>query len=290
MTGIYWIASYPKSGNTWVRLFLAALIQDRDVDLVEMDGTSTIASSRNLLERFLDISMADLAPDEAANLRPITYRAIAKTVMFNPFVLKVHDRFGTVPSGDLLFPPEATAGCIYLIRDPRDVCLSLAAHDGRSVDLVIDRLGNHETATGNDRKTGKSQVPEHRGTWSDHVESWLAAPMPRLTMRYEEIIANPCAALGAIARFCGLTVSDQAIAIAVQRTEFSRLAKQEEQSGFSERPDGMERFFRSGQVEQWRDALTNAQIARIERDHGRLMQRLGYRLSGLTDSSVGASE
>ena len=278
MTGIFWLASYPKSGNTWVRLFLEALRNDKDVDLVEMDGASAIASSRTLLGRFLDIDLADLSPDEVTDLRPLAYRAMARTIAVAPFIVKVHDQFGATPSGDVLFPPEAAGGCIHLVRDPRDVCLSLAAHDGISLDLAIRRMGDRDLATSRDSRRGRQQVREYRGAWSDHCASWLAAPMPRLTVRYEDMVAEPRTAMGAIARFCGLDLGEAAVAMAVERTEFNRLAAREAETGFRERLDHMPRFFRSGRTQQWREALTAEQIEQVERDHGGMMRRLGYDL------------
>ncbi len=272
--GIIWLASYPKSGNTWARLFLAALRGEDEVDLERMKGTFFIASSRAMIERHIDLNLADLTCEEAAALRPLAYRAMA-AMPGGPLFLKVHDSRGDTRSGAPLFPPEATFGCVHLVRDPRDVCLSFAAHSSYSIDRIIATMGNPDSAT---EAASKTQVREHRGTWSSHGESWLAAPFPRLTVRYEDMLADPIRHLGAVARFCGIEASPEAVARAAAATDFATLAAKEDVSGFRERPEGMARFFRAGKAGQWRDALTLEQIARIERDHGALMVRLGYAL------------
>ena len=272
MAGIIWIASYPKSGNTWVRLFLAALASGRDVDLARMEGASSIASSRSLIEHHVDLTIADLARDEVADLRPATYRAIARTARETLF-LKAHDCFGRTPAGEALFPPEATRGVIHLVRDPRDVCLSLAPHVGVSTDRAIALMGREAHTTG---KATRMQVAEVWGSWSDHARSWMEAEVPRLTLRYEDMVADPLAQLGSIAAFCGLAADDAAIEAAVRATDFAQLAAKEAESGFRERPKGMARFFRSGRAGQWREALDGDQIRRIEDEHGAMMQRLGY--------------
>jgi hypothetical protein len=274
MNGIVWLASYPKSGNTWVRLFLSALRTGNEVDLERIEGTAGIANGRALLERHLDLNLADLSWEETAELRPVAYRAIAK-MPSGPVIMKVHDSHGTTPAGVPLFPAEATSGCVHLVRDPRDVCLSLAAHNGVSIDKAIASLGNPKAAT---EATNMTQVMEHRGSWSSHGESWLAAPFRRMTVRYEDMVAEPVVHLDAIARFCGIEAAPEAMARAVAAAEFSKLAAQEAAAGFRERPKNMARFFRAGKAEQWRDVLAPEQIERIEQDHGALMRRLGYAL------------
>lgn len=278
--GLILLASYPKSGNTWVRLFLASLEQDRDIDLSVMDETSSGATSRGLLQMLLGIDLAELSADEVEELRPLAYCELARRGGGRPVLLKVHDGYRATPSGAALFPPRAVAGCVHLVRDPRDICLSLAAHCAVDADRAIAYLASPDYGSSRRLDVGRAQVREIRGSWSGHGGSWLAAPLPRLTLRYEDMVADPLTSLGRIAAFCGLEASPEAVARAVERSSFARLAARESISGFRERPAGMERFFRSGRVQQWRQDLTRAQVARIERDHGALMARLGYELSG----------
>ncbi len=75
MSGIYWLASYPKSGNTWLRSFLSNLQQDGDApaDINEL-ATGTIASARDWLDEALGFDSADLSADEIDRLRPAVYR------------------------------------------------------------------------------------------------------------------------------------------------------------------------------------------------------------------------
>jgi hypothetical protein len=271
---IIWLASYPKSGNTWVRLFLAALRNGAEADLASMQGTFLMASDRVMIERLLDIDLADLSWEETAELRPLAYRALAK-MPGGPLIIKTHDMHATTPSGATLFPAEATLGCVHLVRDPRDVCLSLAAHSDVAVDVAIARMGKSDHATA---KANDTHVRELRGSWTTHGDCWLAAPFRRLTLRYEDMIADSLTHLGAIARFCGFEATPEAIARAAAATEFSRLAAKENESGFRERLSMTARFFRSGKAGQWRDVLTQVQVARIERDHGVMMRRFGYAL------------
>ena len=280
---IVWLASYPKSGNTWVRLFLAVLHSGVEVDLARMNGTFFMASNRLLLESQLDVGLADLSWEETAELRPLAYRAMTLGTGA-PLIVKAHDVHGTTPSGAPLFPPEATLGCVHLVRDPRDVCISYAAHMDVSIDVAISAMGDPNLASGN---SSKAQIRELRGSWTSHGESWLAAPFRRLTLRYEDLVADPSAQLETIARFCGFEATAEEVARALAATEFSRLAAREAATGFRERISRNGRFFREGKVGQWRYILTDAQIARIEQNHGGLMRRFGYALA--TEPSLNRS-
>lgn len=271
-TGIVWLASYPKSGNTWVRLFLAALT--REPDLATMAGTGRGATARSLLQRALDISLDGLSPAEIQSLRPLAYRHLAARNTGTPLVLKAHDRYRDTPTGEPLFPVEATAGCLHLVRDPRDLCLSLAAHSAVSVDRAIEIMADADYAPHSAAGTG--MVDEAWGSWSRHTQSWLEAPITRLMLRYEDMLGATVTTLTAAAHFCGLTPTSQAVTEAIQRTSFSQLAAQESATGFIERPAALPRFFRVGRAGQWHEALSPTQVARIERDHGAIMMRLGY--------------
>jgi hypothetical protein len=100
--------------------------------------------------------------------------------------------------------------------------------------------------------------------------------MPRLVVRYEDLLADPSTTLAGVAKFCGFEATPAAIAAAVENSDFSRLSDREAESGFLERPAGMARFFRTGRAGNWRTELSPDQIRTIEDDHGAIMRRFGY--------------
>jgi len=253
-------------------LFLAGL--ERVPDLVTMAGVPRSATARSLLQRALDISLDMLSPAEVESLRPLAYRHLAARNVAPPMVLKAHDCFRDTPAGEPLFPPEASAGCLHLVRDPRDVCLSLAAHNSITLDRAIGVMGASDFPLVSGAGTGT--ISEIRAGWSRHTLSWLEAPLRTLMIRYEDLLMQPATSFAVITRFCGLDVSAQAIDESIRRTSFDRLAEQESARGFLERPSTMSGFFRVGRAGQWRSVLSPAQVKRIERDHGNVMERLGY--------------
>jgi aryl sulfotransferase len=284
MGGIFWLASYPKSGNTWLRAFVATLVSGKPVDINNMAFLGGIASDRFAFDEALGIAAADLSADQQTNLRPRVYEICAAEAE-RPLYCKAHDCYRLTPAGEPLFPTKVTRGAVYVVRDPRGVAVSLAHYTGHSIDAEIARMADAQASFASSEDRLHEQLQQRVRTWSDHVESWLEAPFPVHVARYEDMHADPAAAFGAIARFLDLPHDPERIASAVAAASFSRLREQERASGFVERPRRAVAFFREGRVDGWRDALTPAQVARIERAHGRMMLRLGYE-SACTDDSA----
>jgi hypothetical protein len=274
--GIVWIASYPKSGNTWLRLALQAFRRGGAVDINDNEERSTIASSRASFDELLDVESSDLTEDEVAAARPLAYRAIVRRHV-KPVLLKVHDAWSRIPSGAWLFPPDATAGAIYLIRDPRDVAISFAHHLGVSVDTAITRMASPNTQLAALKGGHRTQFPQRLSSWSGHVESWLNAPGIRvLLVRYEDMTADMPRVLTDVIRFIGWSADRETVTRAAHAVRFSALREQEEAHGFRERLRGMDRFFRRGVAGGWRNDLTAEQVERILAGHASIMRRFGY--------------
>lgn len=278
MTGLVLLASYPKSGNTWLRAVLESVRQGGDtVPLDRLGHAIPNAAGRVLFDTAMGVDSSDLSQAEIARARPYLYRHLARHRAEGTF-LKVHDALlPCQPDGELLFPADAVDAVVYVVRDPRDVAVSLAHHNVRTVDETIANMADEAGTLARAGKVLSRQLPQLLSSWSAHVESWLDAPaLRRHVMRYEEMVAAPEAAFGAVLRFLGLETTPNVLAGALAATRFDALRAQEDRDGFSERPAGMHRFFRRGVAGGWRDSLTAAQAERIARDHQRVMRRLGY--------------
>ncbi len=276
MTGaIWWLASYPKSGNTWLRAVLATLVAGEAVDINAMAFLGGIASGRSPFDEVFGVNSADLSAAQIANLRPRAYDIWSREAE-HPLFCKVHDAFGDTPAGAPLFPASATAGAVYLVRDPRAVAVSFAHHLSVPLDGAIARMDEPATTLAESDRRLSIQLTQSLRTWSEHVESWLAAPFPVHVARYEDMLAAPLATFSAIVRFMNLPCDEEMIAEAVEAADFPRLQAQEREKGFMEKPGKAKVFFREGRAEGWRAALSDEQAARIVAAHGPVMRRLGY--------------
>jgi aryl sulfotransferase len=276
--GIVWLASYPKSGNTWFRLLLANLSAgDRPADINYLNEQGGLAASRVDFEAETLLESGLLGHDEIDALRPGVYRRIAAGLDRQRWI-KAHEAFSYVAGGEPLFGREALCA-IYLVRDPRDVAVSLAHHLGAPIDVAVRLLNSPRGGFAQPDGLLAPQLRQKLGTWSDNVTSWLDQTIvPAHLVRYEDLCADPAAQFARALRFAGLGASDEAVLRAVRHADFTELQRQEIEKGFNERQSPDAPFFRSGRPGEWRDRLSAAQVRAIEMNHAEVMRRIGYAL------------
>lgn len=276
MSSITWLASYPRSGNTWMRLILWTLRHGRAVDLELLGDFGRMAINRQLLDTTLECDSGLLRAEEIEALRPAMHEAIA-ALKPHPLV-KVHDAWRRTRDGRPVHDPAITQSTIYLIRDPRDVAVSWANFRDESLDCAIAYLANPNAVIGGGGQTILSLAPQHIGSWSTNAASWIDdSGLSPLVIRYEDMLADPQRWIGILVDYLGWPAPPEIIDLAVEATRFDRLRKLESETGFAERPASTASFFRAGRAEGWREVLSAAQAARIERDHAAMMARFGYR-------------
>ena len=275
MSRIVWLASWPKSGNTWLRIFLANFLSGGSVpvDINELDIHA--ASTRERFDQALGIESSDLTPDEIQCYRPAAYRQMASQAVDTLF-FKVHDAFTIAASGELLIPADASLGAVYIVRNPLDVAISAAHHGGISVDESIRYMADSVVASNPLRLD--SHLKQIYLSWSAHVLSWLdQKALPVHLMRYEDMLSQPLEIFQCALRFLGLPDDEERVQRALEFSSFQNLQRQEQARGFRERPAAATgSFFREGRAGQWRESLTTAQVDQIIHDHGAVMRRLGY--------------
>ncbi|NOZ06698.1 MAG: sulfotransferase domain-containing protein [Chloroflexi bacterium] len=285
---IIWLASYPKSGNTWLRAFLSNYLRDGDepANINELEKMG-IASSHSLFERYAGVESSDLTADEIDTCRPEVYRMLAAANEDVHFV-KVHDAYTFLPDGRPLFPAQATQGAVYIARNPLDVAVSMRHHmNDTHIDKTIARMANPQATLAASVKCGNNQFRQKLLTWSEHVRSWLDAskPFPVHLVRYEDMQQDPRIAFAQVVAFAGLPVNDVRLAKAIRFSRFEVLQQQEAEQGFREQPGNHATFFRQGQAGGWREVLTNEQVTRIVSAHRDVMRRFGYLPEGAGDDS-----
>jgi aryl sulfotransferase len=275
VAGFWWLASYPKSGNTWLRVVIATLLSGRPADSNAIPLLNALASDRSQFDDVLGIESADLTVEQETNLRPRAYEIWAAEAS-QPIYCKTHDAYHRTSAGEPLFPTAVTPGAVYVVRDPRAVAVSLAHHTARTVDEAIAFMNNPAAAFSVPAGHLPRQLHQRLERWHDHVESWLAAPFPVHLVRYEDMHSDPHAVFAGIAAFLGLPFDPERIAAAIETAAFPRLQALEQAVGFSEKPIQAAAFFREGSVDGWRRTLLPEQAARIVDANEAVMLRLGY--------------
>lgn len=273
MAGIIWLASYPKSGNTWLRAFLHNLLRDpaKPMEINALDQFTHGDTLRHWYERVAGGSLDGRSLEEVAQLRPKVHRLLTESWPDSVFV-KTHNALATV-DGVPLISMEYTTAAIYVVRDPRDVAVSMTHHFGLTLDQAIAMMASESAATA----MTALNVPQFYGTWSDHVESWTDKDSREMhVIRYEDMHLRPRSAFGTVVAFLGLPPDRKRLDKAIRFASFKVLQGQERRTGFREKSEHAAAFFRSGQVGQWKRAMTPDQAAAIETAHGPVMRRFGY--------------
>jgi aryl sulfotransferase len=282
MANLTWLASYPKSGNTWMRILLANARAGGPVDINNLSRHGMPGGfSRAMFDRYCGLKSSTLPASVVERLRPDVYRTVAARATA-PLVLKVHDAWRATARGEPLFPADVTAGVIYVLRNVLDVAASAADHWGVDCATAVTRLCDPDLGR---ESGGDALLPGVRqilGSWSSHIESWVdRSGLPLLLVRYEDMIADTEDALDRVIAFQRWDIDRETITQAVINSRFTHLQGSERASGFRETSrKARTLFFRRGHVNSWRDELAPDLVRRLVDAHGDMMRRFGYLADG----------
>jgi hypothetical protein len=275
---LVWIASYPKSGNTWIRILLANFLgRNASSDEGQIPLIGLISADRPTFDNTTGLASSDLTPDEIDFLRPRVYRQLARAAQAKPLFFKVHDGFQTNAGGEPLFPADCSRGVLLVVRHPMDVVVSLAHHVGhQDWAALVQQLGDAQHVMAGE---GRHQYHQRELGWSGHYLSWSRqSDIPVLVVRYEDMLADTAQAFSRVLSFLGIPGADdrEKIAQAVAASRFERLREIETSAGFPEIPVAADRFFRSGRAGEGLSRLPQDLRQRILDQHGPVMAELGY--------------
>lgn len=278
MTGnIVWIASYPKSGNTWFRAFITNLVAESGSPAPINRLLAENGNARSLFDAATGIDSAHLFPEEVDSLRPDMYDKISAS-SHSPCFLKIHAAYQTLPDGQPVFPTEATRCTIYLARNPLDAACSYARFLNLSLDSVIAKMNEDGHVFNRERSDMSNALSQRIFNWSENVLSWLDAPagMKVHLICYEDMLRHPEETFSQAARAIGLDKNEEEIRRAIAFSSFDILKEMEDKAGFKEKPPQADAFFHAGKSGRWREILSRDQATAIVEKHKAVMQRLGY--------------
>lgn len=275
-SGIVWLASYPKSGNTWTRAFLSnlATIMAGEKQALDVNSINRFSLGENFTQFYKDICGFDPKPND--HRRVAEHRHRVQEVIADQFegliFCKTHNAL-VVDRGHSIINFAVTSGAIYIVRNPLDVAISLSHHINKPIDQAIAVMAKPNVET----PINEMRVHEVWGSWTQHVESWTRKPHRAIyVMRYEDMLREPKKTFGNLAHHLLLNPTPDELDLAIQRSSFESLRDQEGEEGFKEKPEHAERFFRVGRAGQWQDVLTAKQVDEIISAHGKQTKKFGY--------------
>lgn len=274
---IVWLASYPKSGNTWVRLFLDAyLLGDVDINNILCTVTDDRADRCQVEEN--NVSAMPIDVQQLA--RPFGLLRLVNAYNLHgevsvPLLVKTHSAH-MLANGIELLPMSLTKSVIYIVRDPRDVCVSFAKHMGVDINTAIEYMTDrYRTLT-----SSQDRMADFLSSWDAHVGSFLNADTHNVSIfKYEEMRSNPVQNFSRILEHIGIKPNPMKVEKALETVNLSKMREREKEEGFRESsPHAKNSFFGPGKVGGWKESLTDTQRYRIERKFVRMIKRLGYEL------------
>ena len=275
---IIWIASYPKSGNTWIKLFLSAYLGNQNAsipfDINKMLIPFSLFPTNNLIKKFnFDFS----------NFKNIAEHWIQMQEYLNlgtkgNIFVKTHNAMCTI-NGNKFTNKQNSLGAIYIVRDPRDIIISYSNFLKKSYDEVATYLFNSENFEYSNIN-GKQFDFTLTGSWSDNYNSWKNyKSIEVLIIKYEDIISDTQNTFTKIIKYLNkidnIKIDNEKIKSCINLTSFKNLRKIEEEKGFIEKGFG-EFFFRKGKVGDWKDKLNQNLVKKIEEKFKLEMKELGY--------------
>ena len=275
MKNIVWLASYPKSGNTWFRMFLANYLADIVSPLLFSDITdASIASSAVDFEEEIGLNPFELTPDEVDLYRPELYRILSDENPRDIQYKKVHDAYIRNQKDVPLFPAEVSLAALYFVRNPLDVCVSYANHSALNVAKTANFILNKEASLAG-LKSGQLRQILH--SWQEHYFSWSKQQdIPVCVVRYEDMKRTPMESFGEIIRFLGLEYEEERLYRAIINSDFKLLQQMEKENGFREKMQKCESFFWKGTIGNYENYLSEEQIQNIINANFQAMLELGY--------------
>ena len=270
---VVFLASYPRSGNTFARILLGAYHGVDDLNRLE---DAIPADTSDFLWRGVpDYEKQEISARNNWRFRRQViegYRGRPSTLPFRG--LKTHTA-NLVAFGAPAFELRSEDRVIYLARHPLDVALSNADYNNQDLDASIDLMCRPGTCVA----ASTLASVEARGSWPEHVEGWLnTTACPVLLVRYEDLLSDAAGMLRRMLAFIGLPIDEARLKRAVEQADFSRLQRRERETGFQEAPANTRsgRFFREGRSGQWRTEMSERQIQRLSGYCAETMAALGY--------------
>ena len=274
---IVWLASYPKSGNTWVRMFLDAYFLG-EIDINDM--VCSVSDDTVFRHQIGDGSDPRQYPvDIQQMIRPMALVRLVRAWDENhfadmPLFVKTHN-CNMLTNGFEQIPEAVTKKVIHIVRDPRDVLPSFAKHMGTDHDKALEYMQDKFRVLFGERAL---KMADFISDWGRHTKSFLNNDIHDVkTFKYEDMRKDPIKNFMEILKHAGVEPDEGKVIEALKLVDISKAQKAEKTEGFKEAsPKNEDGFFSGGGKVGWKDKISIKHARQIEKAFSPIMKRLGY--------------
>lgn len=276
---IIWIASYPKSGNTWLRSIITSLLYTTD-GIFDFKLIKKIKQfpTRNQFQEFTknfndinEISKFWLLAQDKINL--------TEEIKF----FKTHNLNCAVNKNSFTNKSH-TLGTIYVVRDPRNLVNSIKNHYNKGNDEEAKNFLISKKILSRVPKDNEADIATLLGSWSDHYNFWTKKNSNLLLIKYEDLILDTKKELERIIiylkKFMTVEINPEKIKNILSTTSFDHLKNLENKGLFNENVYDSKknkiRFFNKGPSNDWTKVLDKKIQDDIEKIFYKEMKELGY--------------
>ena len=279
---IIWIASYPKSGNTWVRSLLSAY-------LYSTDGAFNFSLLKKILKfpskKYLKYFLSDFS--DIKNVSKYWIPAQERINLYNKNIfLKTHSALCSLEKNPFT-NKENTQAVIYIVRDPRNVVTSISNHYSLNIKESYNFIINENKILTGDKWGGKNfGISEILGSWGSHYKSWVNIKFaPILIIKYENLINDTKNSLITIINFLqkitNIELNNNKVLKSIESCNFENLSDMERKEGFdeaaySEKKNKKINFFHLGKNNDWKILLNKEIEEKIKERFRNEMKELKY--------------
>ena len=284
---IIWIASYPKSGNTWLRAMISTYYYSKDgiFDQNLLKKIDQFPTNKYLKGYSFDKNI----PGETCKYWINAQEKINldKKVKF----FKTHNVFGKLNNSDFT-NNQNSIGCIYVVRDPRNVITSLKNHYQLNNEQAFSWMTNEKNFIYNILKFDELGYSDFQfiSSWSTNYKSWnVQKKIPVKLIKYEDLLNSTYAVFFEIIKFISKitnnseSINKDRIKKTLKSTTFDALKKSEQEHGFSEavrdREDRNKKvpFFNLGPKNDWKKILDEEFREKIQKVFEKDLNDLNYK-------------
>jgi len=279
---IIWLASYPKSGNTWLRSLMTSYYFSKD-------GEFNFKLLKNI-KSYPSIDFFRKYPDKFNTPESTSKYWIKEQQNINKakdlVILKTHNAMCKI-NGNVFTDKDNSLGAIHIVRDPRNVITSLAHHYQIELDEALEFMITKNKAlieTEGTRFLGFNAI----FSWALHEESWSnCQKFPVLSIRYEDLELNPYETISKVLKFISKlsliekNINKKKLIKSIKSCSFSKLQEMEKEQGFQEammdkKTKDKIKFFNLGNKNNYKNILDQNLVKKMNLIFEKQLKKYNY--------------